>query len=245
MTDREQLKRAAAEAAMAFLPAAGVVGLGSGSTALQAIRLIGERVAGTRARGGSGGRPAAPPALFGVATSRGSARAAATAGIPLLEDEGIWQVAVTFDGADEVSPALDLIKGGGGALLREKIINQASALNVIMVDESKLCRALGERFPLPVEVARFGWEQTRQAVEAMTGPATRRERDGVPFVTDNGNYILDVATGPIPDPAALERALETLPGVVVSGLFVGRADIVVVARPTGVEIRRATDGARG
>jgi ribose 5-phosphate isomerase A len=224
MPDQEALKRIAAEAAMAFLPASGVVGLGSGSTTLHAIRLIGAQVA---ARG-----------LVGVATSRTTARAAAEAGIPLLEEEGPWEIAVTFDGADEVSPALDLIKGGGGALLREKIVNAASALNVIMVDESKLSAALGERFRLPVEITPFGWRQTCRAVEALAGPAVRREHEGRPFVTDNANFILDVATGPIPDPTGLERALETLPGVVTTGLFVGRADVVVVAEAGGVEVRR-------
>jgi ribose 5-phosphate isomerase A len=231
MTNRDELKRAAAEAAMEFLPPRGLIGLGSGSTSLHAIHLIGERVAGQR----EGGREAG---LVCVATSAASAALAARLGISLLDDEGPWEVAVTFDGADEVSPSLDLIKGGGGALLREKIINSASTLNVIIVDDAKLSDALGEQFRLPVEVTRFGWKQTQQAVEALAGPATRRERGGAPFITDNGNFILDVATGPIADPAALERALETLPGVVVSGLFVGRADVLVVAGTGGVEIRR-------
>src|ERR1043166_2657712 len=150
MVHQDELKRRAAEAAMDFLPASGIVGLGSGTTSLQAIRLIGTQAA---ARG-----------LMGVATSRTTAQAAREAGIPLLEEEGPWEIAVTFDGADEVSPALDLIKGGGGALLREKIVNAATALNVIMVDESKLCTHLGARFRLPVEVTPFGWQQTRRLI---------------------------------------------------------------------------------
>jgi ribose 5-phosphate isomerase A len=229
MPDRDVLKRAAAEAAMAFLPERGVIGLGTGSTAMHAIRLIGERIA-------SAGQSRRSD-LVGVATSQASAVAAAALGIPLLDVAGPWPVAVTFDGADEVSPALDLIKGGGGALLREKIVSAASTLNVIMVDDSKLTSSLGESFRLPVEVVRFGWQQTRQAVEAIAGPAERRERDGAPFVTESGNYILDVATGPIVDPQGLERDLEVLPGVVVSGLFVGRADVVVIAGEGGIEIR--------
>jgi ribose 5-phosphate isomerase A len=225
LPDQDRLKQAAAEAAMAFLPAAGVIGLGTGSTARHAIRLIAARIACQQA------------ALLAVATSAASALAAAEAGIPLLGDEGPWDIAVTLDGADEVSPTLDLIKGGGGALLREKIVNAASLRRVIMVDDSKLSDSLGMRSRLPVEVTRFGWAQTLRQIERLSGPATLRERDGAPFVTDNGNYILDVATGPIADPAALERELETLPGVVVTGLFVGRTDVLVVAGAGGVEIR--------
>jgi ribose 5-phosphate isomerase A len=231
MADQDELKRAAAEAAMKFLSESGIVGLGTGSTALHAIRLIGERLSAE-------GPTAAPGRLVGVATSCATERAAVEAGIPLLTEDGPWDIEVTFDGADEVSPALDVIKGGGGALLREKIVNHASALNVIMVDSSKVVPVLGHRFRLPVEIVVFGWQQTRRAVEATAGPAALRERDGAPFVTDNGNYVLDVETGPIGEPAALEAALETIPGVVVTGLFVGRADVVVVAGPDGVEIRR-------
>jgi ribose 5-phosphate isomerase A len=228
MAAQDEFKRRAAEASMAFLPSGGIVGLGSGTTALWAIRLIGERISTHPGERG----------LAGVATSLAAARAAIEAGIPLLDEESAWELAVAFDGADEVSPELELIKGGGGALLREKIVNAASTFNVILVDESKLSGALGERCRLPVEVARFGWRQTCRAVQALAGEAVRRERDGAPFVTDNGNYILDVRTGPIGDPGALEQALETLPGVVVSGLFVGRVDALVVAGAGGVEIRR-------
>jgi ribose 5-phosphate isomerase A len=231
MPNPDELKRAAAEAAMTLLPPSGVIGLGTGSTALHAIRLIGERVAADRSAGGAA-------RLTGVATSRATELAAVEAGIPLASEAGPWDIAVTFDGADEVSPALDVIKGGGGALLREKIVNHATALNVIMVDISKLVPMLGHRFRLPVEIVIFGWQQTRRAVEAVAGPAVLRERDGGPFVTDNGNYILDVETGPITGPADLEAALETVPGVVVTGLFVGRTDVVVVAGPDGVEVRR-------
>jgi len=226
MPDQNSLKEAAAEAAMQFLPSSGVIGLGTGTTASHAIGLIARRVA-------------EGAALVGVATSSASAEAATAAGIPLLAEEGPWEIAVTFDGADEVSPALDLIKGGGGALLREKVVNSAAALNVIMVDESKLSGALGERFRLPVEIARFGWAQTHRDIERLAGPAVLRKREGAPFVTDNGNYIVDVATGPMPDPAALERRLETLPGVVVSGLFVARTDVLVIAGEAGVKIRHA------
>jgi len=120
-------------------------------------------------------------------------------------------------------------------------VNAATVRRVMMVDDSKLSGALGERCRLPVEIARFGWAQTQREIERTAGPASLREREGAPFVTDNGNYILDVATGPIHDPAGLERELETLPGVVVTGLFVARTDVLVVAGPAGVEIRRRGD----
>jgi ribose 5-phosphate isomerase A len=226
MRDEDRLKQATAEAAMAFLPESGVIGLGTGTTARHAIRLIAAQVAAK----GLG--------LVAVATSRASAQAAAEAGIPLLDEEGPWEIDVTFDGADEVTRELDLIKGGGGALLREKIVNAASALNVILVDDSKLSDRLGQRFRLPVEVVPFGWAQTRRNVQALAGPSERRECDGSPFITDNGNYVLDVHTGPIDTPAALEQALQLIPGVVVAGLFVRRTDLLVVAGEEGVEIRR-------
>jgi ribose 5-phosphate isomerase A len=225
ITDQDALKRRAAEAAMQFLPERGVVGLGSGTTALHAIQLIGARV-----RAGA--------ELVGVATSRGSARAAAAEAIPLLAEDGPWEVEVTFDGADEVTPDLSLIKGAGGALLREKIVNTATRRNVILVDSSKRVARLGEKRLLPVEVAQFGWRQTQRLLERLAGPSERRMSGRKPLVTDNGNYILDVRTGPIPDPAALEREIEALPGVVVSGLFVGRTDILVIASEQGVEIVR-------
>lgn len=208
---------------MQFLPERGVIGLGSGSTALEAISLIGERV-----RAGAD--------LVGVATSRASADAARTHGIPLLDDEGPWEVDATFDGADEVTPRLELIKGHGGALIREKIVSAATRCNVILVDESKRVDSLGERRTLPVEITRFGWRQTQRQIEALAGPAPLRLADGSPFVTDNGNFILDVRTGKILDPLALEQALETFPGVLGCGLFVHRTDILVAAGVQGVEI---------
>jgi ribose 5-phosphate isomerase A len=228
--EQATLKRRAAEAAMQFLPERGVIGLGSGSTALEAIRLIAERV-----RAGAD--------LVGVATSRTSADAARAWGMRLLDEEGPWEVDVTFDGADEVTPNLDLIKGHGGALVREKIVNAATHCNVILVDESKRVATLGERRTLPVEITRFGWRQTQRHIESLAGSAAVRLAGGSPFLTDNGNFILDVHTGPIPDPRALEHTLETLPGVLGCGLFVARTDILVAAGVNGVEIvHRSTAG---
>jgi ribose 5-phosphate isomerase A len=226
---QDTLKHRAAEAAMQFLPQRGVIGLGSGTTALHAIALIAVRI-----REGAD--------LVGVATSRASEHAAAAQGIPLLDDDGPWDVDVTFDGADEVTPDLNLIKGAGGALIREKIVNGATRCNVIIVDASKRVAVLGETRLVPVEIIRFGWRQTLREVHAMAGPAELRITASKPFITDNGNYILDIRTGPISDPAGLESALEALPGVAACGLFIDRTDIVVSAGVESVEILRRDPG---
>lgn len=223
--DANAAKRAAAEAALALLPAEGVIGLGSGSTARIFIDGVGALVKGGRR-------------LVGVPTSEESRRQAESLAIPLLDDAGPWDVDVCVDGADEVSRALDLIKGGGGCHAREKIVNQAARSNVIVVDESKLSEKLGERWAVPVEVLPFGHRSTARALERF-GSVSLREKDGAPWLTDAGNFIYDVRAGVIDDPAALERELACLPGVVDTGLFVGRADRVIVAGASGIrELRR-------
>jgi ribose 5-phosphate isomerase A len=215
-----QAKRQAARAALALLPERGVVGLGSGSTAELFIEEVGRLVADGRE-------------LVGVPTSEASRQQAAALGIPLLDDVGPWPIDVCVDGADEVSDTLDLIKGGGGCHSREKIVNHAARTNVIVIDESKLSRRLGEKWPVPVEVLRFGLESTRQWLERH-GRVSIRERAGRPFVTDSGHFIFDVRAGTIDDPRALDLALKSIPGVVETGLFVARADVVVVAGADGV-----------
>jgi ribose 5-phosphate isomerase A len=215
-----EAKREAAHAALELLPERGVIGLGSGSTAKLFIEEVGRLVAAGRD-------------LRGVPTSEESRALAASLGIPLLPDTGPWSIDVCVDGADEVSDGLDLIKGGGGAQTKEKIVNYASRFNVIVVDESKLSRHLGEKWGVPVEVLPFGWQSTRQRLEPFGG-ITLRERAGRPYVTDSGNLILDMRTGPIEDPGHLDRAMRAIPGVVETGLFVGRADVVVVAGSRGV-----------
>jgi len=219
--DQDQAKRLAARAAIEELPPEGVIGLGSGSTAKLFVEEIGARVkAGARYKG--------------VPTSQGTRAQAQALGIPLLGDEDPWgEIAVTVDGADEVSAALDLVKGGGGALTREKIVNEASARNVIIVDESKMKSRLGESWAVPVEVLRFGYAGTLEALGRL-GACAQRMKDGAVFVTDAGNYIVDVRTGPIDDPAALDRSMHNLPGVVETGLFIARADVVIVAGPGGI-----------
>jgi ribose 5-phosphate isomerase A len=219
--NQDEAKRLAARAAIEELPAAGVIGLGSGSTAKLFVDEVGARV-----RAG---------ALYrGVPTSKGTRAQAEALGIPLLGDEDAWgEIAVTVDGADEVDERLNLIKGGGGALTREKIVNDASKRNVIIVDESKMKKRLGESWAVPVEVLRFGFEHSKNALGAL-GKISVRAKDGATFVTDAGNLIVDVATGPIDDPSALDRAMRRIPGVVETGLFIGRASIVIVAGSSGI-----------
>jgi ribose 5-phosphate isomerase A len=214
-------KRRAAVAALDELPPEGVIGLGSGSTARLFIAALGELVA-------SGRR------YTGVPTSEASRRQAQELGIPVLPDDGPWDIAVTVDGADEVDDALDLIKGGGGAHTREKIVNVSSRRNVIIVDASKLSRRLGERWAVPVEVLPFAHLATREHL-ARLGAPTLRVAGGAPFRTDAGNLIYDVACGPIADTRRLDAALHAIPGVVETGLFLGRADVVLVAGDAGVE----------
>lgn len=227
-TDRD--KRLAAAAALDYLPERGVIGLGTGSTVRFFIEAIAERV-----RQGHD--------YVGVPTSVQSRRLAASLGVPLLEDDGPWDVLVCIDGADEVSEDLDLIKGGGGAHTREKIVNFASRSNVIVVDEAKLSPKLGMRRDVPVEVLAFAHRMTAHLLAAY-GEAKLRVKDGAPVRTDSGNVIYDVHTGAIADPRQLDRELKVIPGVVETGLFCGRADVVIVGTPQGVE-RRVAKSARG
>jgi ribose 5-phosphate isomerase A len=221
MTD--DFKRQAALAALAELPPDGVIGIGTGSTARLFIAALGERVAAGRR-------------YTCVPTSEASRTQAEQLGIPLLSDDGPWDIAVTVDGADEVDDALDLIKGGGGAHTREKIVNFSSRRNVIIVDASKRSRRIGEKWAVPVEVLPFAHLATRSHLARLGAPSLR-SRGGAPVHTDAGNLIYDLACGPIADPRALDAALHATPGVVETGLFLGRADVVLIAGSTGVERR--------
>ncbi|MBS2028974.1 MAG: ribose-5-phosphate isomerase RpiA [Deltaproteobacteria bacterium] len=221
MATLDEAKRAAAQAALAELPEHGVIGLGTGSTSKLFIDLVGPLVrAGRR--------------FQAVPTSEASRAQAAALGIPLLDDVGPWAIDVCVDGADEVSDALDLIKGGGGAHTREKIVNAAAKKNVIIVDASKRSKLLGEKWAVPVEVLPFGRGATAAAL-ARYGTPTWREKNGAVFRTDSGNFIYDLKAGVIPDPGALEAQLRGIPGVVEVGLFVKRADVVLVASEQGVQ----------
>lgn len=219
-TSMDDAKRAAARAAIGELPEQGLVGLGSGSTSRIFVEELAPHVRAGRK-------------LVGVPTSESTRTLAASLGIPLLGDEGPWDIDVNVDGADEVSAALDLIKGGGAAHAREKIVNYAAKRNVIIVDASKLSTRLGEKWPVPLEVFRFAHGATRAHLERLGRPVLRM-KDGAPVRTDAGNIIYDLTTGPIDDPGTLDRALRAIPGVVETGLFVGRADVVLVAGDQGV-----------
>lgn len=224
--DLEALKRAAAEAAVQYVREKDIVGLGTGSTAKYVVLALAERVrAGLR--------------ITGVPTSRQTADLARQAGIPLIEQEDSWTIDRAIDGADQVDPQLNLIKGGGGALLKEKIVAATARQVIIIVDYTKRVPYLGLPTPLPVEVVPFGWGNTARQIERLGANVVLRERGGKAFVTETGHYILDLHIDRIEDPAALERQLSGIPGVVETGLFVGRTSMLIVGTPKGVETQQA------
>ncbi|MBI4367740.1 MAG: ribose-5-phosphate isomerase RpiA [Deltaproteobacteria bacterium] len=222
-------KRAAAARAIEFVHSGMRLGLGTGSTARHFVELVGERV-----RAGLD--------IVAVPTSQATHANAMRCGIPLTTLEEVPELDLTVDGADEIGPDLSLIKGGGGALLREKIVAAASARMIVIADQSKWVGALGQ-FPLPIEVTPFGYSATLRAVEKeiaaiqRSGPLTLRHgKDGHVFVTDGGHWIIDAALGRIDDPPAMAHALSGVPGVMEHGLFVDLAQIVIIGGPDGVRI---------
>jgi ribose 5-phosphate isomerase A len=227
--DFEKLKREAARHALELVQPGMRLGIGTGSTARHFVELLGERV-----RGGL--------SIIGVPTSETTATLARAAGVTLATLEDDPELDLTIDGADEVDGALRLIKGGGGALLREKIVASASKRMVVIADASKHVARLGA-FPLPIEVVPFGLAATRRHIESAAasldcrGPIElRRVREsGAVFVTDGGHYILDCAFGAIAGPEALAAALNAIPGVVEHGLFIGIAGAAILAGPHGLE----------
>ncbi len=227
MSDREALKRRAAERALEWIEDGMVLGLGTGSTVRHLLELLGERL-----------RDGALKSVTGVPTSRDTAERATALGIPLSTLEQEPRLDLALDGADEVDPALDLIKGLGGALLWEKIVAAAADRLVILADDSKLVRRLGEKAPLPVEVVPFGWTTHLAYLDRLGARAVLRvDAAGQPFVTDGGHYILDCRfEDGIPDPAALDEALHRRPGIVETGLFLGMARAAVVAGEAGVQV---------
>jgi ribose 5-phosphate isomerase A len=215
-------KRRAGERAAEFVQPGMIVGLGTGSTAYWAVHKLGEMV--------NGGLD-----IRGVPTSAATEDLALRLGIPLITLDEIGYVDLTIDGADEIDSHLDLIKGGGGALFREKMVALASKRLIIVADDTKLVHELGS-FRLPVEIIPFSWETTVRQVERLGCQAVRREKGASSFVTDNGNWIIDCDFGAIPEPAGLHRSLKMITGVVETGLFVEMADMVVVATDTEVQI---------
>ena len=224
-SDQQKLfKQLAAEKAVAFVQSGMTVGLGTGSTAIFATRKIGDLL-----------RQGELKDIVGIATSRQTDEEARKLKIPMMDDSIPHSVDLTIDGADEVDPYLQLIKGGGGALLREKIVAQSSARVVIVVDESKLSERLGTNFPLPVEVLNFGWRSQSQYIESQGARVSvRKHSDGTTFLTDSGNLILDCEFGPIPDPRALALKLGGRAGIVEHGLFLGVASDLIVAGENGL-----------
>ncbi len=231
------LKEQAALKAVDLVRNGMVLGLGTGSTAALIVREIGRRM-----------RDGSLAGIVGVPTSEATARMARDESIPLVPLESDMQIDITLDGADEVDPAWNLIKGHGGSLLREKITAQASRAEVIVVDESKLVERLGQKKPLPVEVVQFGWQTHLDFFRSLGGdPRLRLQQDGTPFISDGGNYTVDVAfpsmddSSPLEDPYGLQQTLRSRTGVIETGLFLQLTSALVVGKRTGVEvIQRAT-----
>lgn len=222
------MKRLAAERALGFVRPGMKLGLGTGSTAALFVEALGARVK-------------AGLDIVGVPTSEATRQQAEGLGIPLTTLDETPELDLTIDGADELDEDLNVIKGGGGALLREKIVAVSSRRMIVIVDGSKRVVRLGA-FPLPVEVVPFGLGSTRMRLAAaagvlgLSGKISLRQRDGRVFITDGGHYILDCAFGAIPEPSVLSRALDTLPGIVDHGLFIGLASAAIIAGANGVEI---------
>ncbi len=218
----EEEKEAAGRAAAKLVRDGDVVGLGTGSTAYFAVVALGERVkAGLK--------------IIGVPTSVQTADLARQLGIPLTTLDEHPEIDITIDGADEVDPKLNLIKGGGGALTREKVVASASKRMVVVADSTKAVPALG-KFPLPVEIIDFARTVIEKKIASLGATTKLRTKpDGQPFITDNGNQILDCSFGKIDDPPALARSLSDMPGVVEHGLFIGVAKLALVGRGTSVE----------
>jgi ribose 5-phosphate isomerase A len=232
MTDdpRTRQKQEAGERAVDWIESGMTVGLGTGSTAIWAIRKLGALVASGELRD-----------IVGVPTSSASAAAATDLGIPLATLATVTAIDVTIDGADEVDPALNLVKGGGGALLHEKIVAQASGRNVIVVDAAKPSPRLGTLHVLPVEVVSFSEAAERAYLESIGATVvTRTQPDGATFVTDEGNVILDCDLGPIDDLERLDARLHARAGIVEHGLFLGLTTDLLIAGPDGVEHRERT-----
>jgi len=223
-TGQDRLKRAAAAQAVMEIEDGMVVGLGSGTTATFAIEALAARVAkGLR--------------IAGIPTSEKTASLARRLGVPLTGFAAHRRIDVAIDGADQVERAtLELVKGLGGALLREKIVASASDRMIVVVDETKLVDRLGAHTPLPVEIVSFGWQTVVDRLAAIGCAPRLRLVGDKPFTTAGGNHIADCAIAEMPDPAGLEARISALVGVVETGLFIGLASKIVVGRPNGVEV---------
>lgn len=215
------MKKLAAERAVQFVEDGMIVGLGTGSTAEFAVRKLGAMVK-------DGFRIQAVP------TSMKSKKLASEFAIPIIELDETIEIDVTIDGADEVDSHLNLIKGGGGALTREKIVAYHTKKEIIAVDETKIVKGLGADFPVPVEVTKFGWAATKKSLVDLGCTAELRTIVDEKFITDNGNYIIDCDFGRIAQPEVLEKDINAIPGVVENGLFINLVDLVIVASRQGI-----------
>jgi len=224
--DREEMKRLAAEKALDYIEDGMIIGIGTGSTVEYFIPKLGEKIKKEKL------------SIIGIPTSHRTKNLAREYEIPLSTLKDHPEIDVTIDGADEVDPELNLIKGGGGALTREKIVAFSSKKEIIIVDESKLVQKLGVSFPLPIEVIPFGWYPTKLKIEERFDcKAELRMSDEGPFTSDNMNYILDCEfSSGIEDPEDLEKELDRIPGIVETGLFVNLADIVIAGTREGIKI---------
>lgn len=215
-------KKAAGEKAVEYIKDGMVVGLGSGSTVYWMLKKLGELV--------EQGLD-----IKGVPSSLRTEGWAKDFNIPLTDFSEVQLLDVAIDGADEIDPNFHLTKGGGGSLVREKVVNAHAKKLIIVADQSKMVDELG-KFPLPVEVLQFGWQLTANKIAELGAEPVLRERDGSVYISNNGNYILDCAFGSIPDPESLHNSLKQLLGVVETGLFVGMTDTVILAGPEGAKV---------
>ncbi len=225
MSKTEELKKAAGVRAVDFVRTGMLVGLGTGSTAEFAIEELSRRIRDGRLSD-----------ISCVPSSERTKNFAEALGLDLVELNSERKINVTIDGADEIDSDYNLIKGGGGALLREKVLAQNSERNVIVADESKLSRRLGNCFPVPIEVLRFAVEAEKSYLETLGGEAELRlERDGSPFLTDQGNLIIDWISGEIEDPSYFADRLSKRAGIVEHGLFIGTSTDIIIGFTRGVE----------
>ena len=225
MTAIEELKRQAAEQAVGYIQSGMVVGLGTGSTAVFAVRRIGELLAAGRLQ-----------RIVGIPTAEVTAREAERAGVPLGTLDDHPSVDVTIDGADEIDPQLNLIKGLGGALLREKIVAAASRRLIIIADDSKRVEQLGTRAPVPVEVVVFARRPVAGYLASLGARVVERRKDGERFITDEGNLILDCHFPGLSNPSEMAQLIRAQPGVVEHGLFLGMATEAIIAGERGVRV---------
>jgi len=222
LVEQEEMKKLAAEKAVQYIEDGMVIGLGTGSTVEFALKKLGDRIKKEKLK------------IKAIPTSNKTKKHATEYGIPLIDLDECAEIEITIDGADEVDSFFNMIKGGGGALTREKIIAYHTKRLVIIVDETKIVKGLGADFPIPVEVIKFAWQVTKKSLEELGCTAELRKIMDEPYITDNSNYIIDCDFGRIDDAEALEKNINEIPGVVENGLFIGLADEVIVGSKQGI-----------